>query len=159
MQTDIFAPVVSMMEVADTAQAVTAHRMCPYALTASVFGPRRDARALAAQLRVGTALINDVVVPTADPRLPFGGRDQSGFGVTRGAEGLLEMTAIRTTAVQRSADTRAYDVTTDAHAPFFAAYIRAAHAGAGGERFTAMRALARAARALPRRSRTRSNDS
>ena len=44
------------------------------------------------QLEVGTVCINDLIVPTADPRLPFGGRGESGFGVTRGEDGLLAMT-------------------------------------------------------------------
>ena len=45
--------------------------------------------------------MNDVIVPTADPRLPFGGRKHSGFGVTRGAEGLLEMTVLKCVTVRR----------------------------------------------------------
>jgi aldehyde dehydrogenase (NAD+) len=46
--------------------------------------------------------INDAIVPTADPRLPFGGRKKSGFGVTRGPEGLLELTAPRVIARRAS---------------------------------------------------------
>ena len=65
---------------------------CPYALGASVFGDGGEAQSVAARLDVGVVTINDLIVPTADPRLPFGGRGESGFGVTRGAEGLLEMT-------------------------------------------------------------------
>jgi hypothetical protein len=42
-------------------------------------------------------------MPTADPRLPFGGRGRSGFGVTRGAEGLLEMTVVKTVSLRRGA--------------------------------------------------------
>ncbi len=60
-----------------------------------------EAALVARHLEVGTVTINDLIVPTADPRLPFGGRGRSGFGVTRGAEGLLAMTVpqvITTTA-------------------------------------------------------------
>lgn len=154
MQTDIFAPLLSMIAFSTEADAIAAHRACPYALTASVFGPERDARRLAGQLGVGTVLINDIVVPTADPRLPFSGRGKSGFGVTRGAEGLLEMTAIRTVAVQKHADARAYETTTGAHVPFFTAYIRTAHSRTWTERVHAMRTLVIAARSLPRRLRS-----
>ncbi|HMB55079.1 MAG TPA: hypothetical protein VKU40_17305, partial [Thermoanaerobaculia bacterium] len=35
------------------------------------------------------------------PRLPFGGRGKSGYGVTRGAEGLLAMTVPRVVSVRR----------------------------------------------------------
>ena len=37
-----------------------------------------------------------MIVPTADPRVPFGGRGQSGHGMTRGEAGLLEMTQLKT---------------------------------------------------------------
>ena len=40
---------------------------------------------------MGTVCVNDLIVPTADPRLTFGGRGESGFGVTRGEDGLLAM--------------------------------------------------------------------
>jgi aldehyde dehydrogenase (NAD+) len=47
---------------------------------------------LAARLEVGMVMINDAIAPTAHPATPFGGRGASGWGVTQGAEGLLEMT-------------------------------------------------------------------
>ena len=149
MQTDIFAPLLSVMTVADVEEAVAAQAACPYALTASIFGPEREAAALAKRLHVGIVLINDIIVATADPRLSFGGRGQSGFGVTRGREGLLEMTTIKTIATQRSSDERAYAQTTGEHAPFFSAYIRTVHSGTWPERFRAMRALSTAARRIP----------
>jgi aldehyde dehydrogenase (NAD+) len=36
-----------------------------------------------------------VIVPTAHPATPFGGRGESGWGTTQGAEGLLEMTVVQ----------------------------------------------------------------
>lgn len=150
MQSDIIAPLLSMITFDSTDQARIAHRMCPYALTASVFGPEREARALASQLEVGTVLINDCVVPTADPRLPFGGRRQSGYGVTRGAEGLLEFTAIRTLVVQKRADRRAYQATGEEHVPFFSSYIAAAHAATWRDRLHALRRFVAAARRVQR---------
>lgn len=149
MRTDIFAPLLSVMQVSGNHEAVAAYDACPYALTASVFGPEPAAAALAAQLRAGTVLINDVIVPTADPRLPFVGRGQSGFGATRGAEGLLEMTTLRTTATQRSRSLRPYAPTGPQHTTFFAAYIRAGHSSTWAQRIAAMRALAAAARHIP----------
>ena len=50
------------------------------------------AEELAARLRVGSVMVNDVIVGTAHPALPFGGVRRSGWGVTRGEEGLLAMT-------------------------------------------------------------------
>jgi aldehyde dehydrogenase (NAD+) len=46
-------------------------------------------------------VVNDMIAPTADPRVPFGGRGRSGFGVTRGAEGLLEMTTVKAIVTPR----------------------------------------------------------
>ncbi|MBL6724757.1 MAG: aldehyde dehydrogenase family protein, partial [Rubripirellula sp.] len=57
---------------------------------------------IADQLLVGSVTINDLIVPTADPRVPFGGRGESGFGVTRGEEGLLEMTVPKLKSIRKS---------------------------------------------------------
>ncbi len=97
---DLFAPVLSVIRVEEIQDAVEIVNQCPYRLAASVFGPRREAEHLAAECQVGSIAINDLIVPTADPRVPFGGRGHSGFGVTRGAEGLLAMTVPVVTAVR-----------------------------------------------------------
>ena len=89
---DIFAPLAMIIPVEDWSDALRADSRCPYALTASVFGPLEDALRIVKFISAGFITVNDVIIPTADPRLPFGGRGASGFGVTRGNEGLLEMT-------------------------------------------------------------------
>ncbi len=98
---DLFAPVLSIIRVDDIGEAIGIVNACPYRLAASVFGPRREAEAVAGQLQVGSIAVNDLIVPTADPRVPFGGRGNSGFGVTRGGEGLLAMTVPVVTGVRR----------------------------------------------------------
>jgi acyl-CoA reductase-like NAD-dependent aldehyde dehydrogenase len=98
---DVFAPVLSIVPVADEQAALSAASICPYALGAAIFGPPAAARRLAGRVRAGSVVINDLIVPTADPRLPFGGRGESGFGLTRGAEGLLEMTVCKTILLRR----------------------------------------------------------
>lgn len=100
-QEDVMAPVLSLLPVSDMREALDASVRCPYALGASVFGPEEAALRVAAQVRAGVVVVNDVIVPTADPRVPFGGRGDSGFGVTRGADGLLEMTAPKAVLVRR----------------------------------------------------------
>lgn len=90
----LFAPVASLLSFADEADLLRQESACPFALGASVF--TRDAAAghrLAGKLRAGAVTVNDVVVPTAHPATPFGGRGASGWGVTQGAAGLLELTA------------------------------------------------------------------
>lgn len=98
---DVFAPVLSIVPVPDEDAALAAATACPYALGAAVFGPPEASRRLAARIRAGSVVINDLIVPTADPRLPFGGRGESGFGLTRGVEGLLEMTVCKTVMLRR----------------------------------------------------------
>jgi acyl-CoA reductase-like NAD-dependent aldehyde dehydrogenase len=98
---DIFAPLVMIIPVADWAEALQFDSMCPYALTASVYGPLEDALRMTKFISAGSITINDALVPTADPQLPFGGRGESGFGVTRGDEGLLSMTVPKVITIRR----------------------------------------------------------
>lgn len=114
-----------------------------FALGASIFS--RDitrARTLAARIKTGFVLINDLIVPAADPRMPFGGVKASGFGSTRGNDGLLEMTFPHVVAVNRGNSHRHFDETGAADARLFSSYIRAAH-GRGRERFGAIVDLVR----------------
>jgi acyl-CoA reductase-like NAD-dependent aldehyde dehydrogenase len=114
-----------------------------FALGASIFS--RDlarARALAERIQTGFVAINDVIVPTADPRLPFGGVKASGFGSTRGEEGLLEMTHPHVVTVRRRKSRRHFDEHGPADARLFASYIQAAH-GRGSARLRAIRDLIR----------------
>jgi aldehyde dehydrogenase (NAD+) len=95
--TDLFAPVTSLIRVDKIHDCVAIINDSDYRLSASVFAPDDLAHVISEQiaerLQVGSVAINDLIVPTADPRVPFGGRGKSGFGVTRGEEGLLAMTA------------------------------------------------------------------
>jgi len=95
-QDDFFGPVLSLIGVPDMQAALAADRQCPYALGASVFGPSNVAEHWSQQIQAGCVVINDLIVPTADPRVAFGGWAQSGWGVTRGWDGLLEMTRPQT---------------------------------------------------------------
>ena len=88
---DLFAPITSLVRVSSIGQASEIVNQCPYRLAVSIFGPGKLAESVAVQLDVGTVCVNDLIVPTADPRLTFGGRGESGFGVTRGEDGLLAM--------------------------------------------------------------------
>ena len=147
MQVEIFAPILSVMRAANLDEALAASAACPYALTASIFGPEKEARAFASKLRVGHVLINDVIVPTADPRVSFGGRGSSGFGVTRGVEGLLGMTTARTIQTQRSRSKRAYEETGDEHLDLFAGMAQMSH-GRWNTRWRGLMRMIRAARGL-----------
>jgi aldehyde dehydrogenase (NAD+) len=117
---------------------LAAHR---FALGVSIFSrdiPR--ARLLAGQISSGFVVINDLIVPTADPRMPFGGVKASGFGVTRGEEGLLEMTFPHVIAVRHNQFRPHFDELRAEDARLFSSYIRAAHSR-GLKRVKAIRDL------------------
>jgi len=93
---DHFGPIAVFDEVSNEEEAIRLDRLCPFALGAAVFSRNAaHGAAFGARLPAPNVTVNDLIVPTADPRLPFGGRKRSGFGVTRGPEGLLEMTVPR----------------------------------------------------------------
>lgn len=91
LDADLFAPIVTLVPTAGEGLIEAANRS-PFALGASVFGDVGEATAEAAGLKAGCVTINDLIAPTGDARVPFGGAGLSGYGVTRGREGLLGMT-------------------------------------------------------------------
>jgi len=131
LREDLFAPILSLVSVSGDEEALRRDETCPYALGASVFGTEAGAEALARRIRAGVVVVNDLIVPTADPRLPFGGRGESGFGVTRGAEGLLEMTVPKAVAVRRprAGRLRHLEPLTTEDEPLFRAFLAFAHGG------------------------------
>ena len=132
----------SLCSVRDEAAAIALVNSADFALGASIFS--RDvakARTLAARIKTGFVLINDLIAPTADPRMPFGGVKASGFGTTRGDEGLLEMTFPHVVAERHGRVHPHFDKPAPGDAQLFSAYIRAAH---GTRRFAAFRELFRA---------------
>lgn len=130
-------PRLLVERVRDDATAVHRANAAGFALGASIFsGDIPKARALAARIKTGFVLINDLIVPTADPRMPFGGVKASGFGTTRGDEGLLEMTFPHVVAVRRGRIHPHFDAPADRDAHLFTTYIRAAH---GRHRFASIR--------------------
>ena len=147
-QADIFAPVITVLEVPDADAVVAMDAECPFGLTAAIFGDEGDARTLGTRLAVGTVTINDLIVPTADPRIPFGGRRGSGFGATRGAEGLLEMAAVKTTAVRRRRAVRQYQATDERREALFASLVAFTHGFNLHGRIKALRELVAATRRL-----------
>ena len=99
---DLFSPLLFLSSYRSLEEAIAIQRRMPQALSASVFGPYPEAREVADRLEAGGVTINDLVAPTVDPRLPFTARKASGYGVTRGAEGLLSMTFAKAIATQHS---------------------------------------------------------
>lgn len=155
LQKDVFAPWLAIVRVDDTRQAVEWNETCPYALGAAVFGEVVAARQMAKQINAGVVIVNDLIVPHADPRLPFAGRKRSGFGVTRGAEGLLAMTRPKAVVVRSGKFRPHFDQVRPEDEMLFLSYLRAAHGGGSGKRLAAM---FRAARLLIQRGRIASTE-
>ena len=151
-QADIFAPLLVLIEARSADEALTVNDACPYALTAAIFGDDRESLKLAQSVTAGTVIVNDVMVPAADPRTPFGGRKSSGFGVTQGSEGLLEMTAPKTIAVRRGKDTSHYEATSSRHERFFKGIIDASHSGGWRQRLAGLMQVLSSANDLKRKN-------
>ncbi len=92
-QGDHFGPALAIVGFDSIDEALSIHDSCDQHLATSVF--TRDLRAaneLAQRLQSGTVTINDCVVPVGHPATSIGGRGASGWGSSRGIEGLFEMT-------------------------------------------------------------------
>jgi aldehyde dehydrogenase (NAD+) len=90
---DHFGPALAIVPVRDLDHALAIHHRIGQHLATSVFtrDPRRAA-ALAPRLASSHVTINESVMPTAHPAASLGGHGASGWGVSRGREGLLAMT-------------------------------------------------------------------
>jgi len=88
-----FAPALAIVPVADLDEALGIHHRCDQHLATSIYTKRIGfARDLAPRLRAQTVTINDTLLPTAHPGASIGGTGASGWGQSRGREGLLAMT-------------------------------------------------------------------
>ncbi len=132
----------SIVAVRDDADALELANLNEHGLGASIFSSdEKAAQALAAQLRTGFVTINDLIVPTADPRFPFGGVGASGFGITRGAEGLLEMTYAHVVATRRTKFLPHLEEPQEQDAELFETYLTLAHGRGWRARWSALRRL------------------
>ncbi len=147
LNADLFAPVISLVSVANDGEAIDQSNACEYQLGASVFSRDLDrARQIASSLRAGCVTVNDLVAPTADPRAPFGGTGRSGFGTTRGAEGLLEMTRPKVLLEHRGSFRPHLDPAQPGDAALFAAFTRVLHLQGIRRRWQALLELVAAGR-------------
>ena len=142
LQEDLFAPVLALVTVRDDEEALRESAKCPFALGAAIFtADVPTAQALAGRVPAGVVLINDLIAPTADPRVPFGGRKRSGFGVTRGAEGLLAMTAPKVVQTRAGSWRPHYQPPAPGDEKIFENYLRAVHGTGLAARLRALRNL------------------
>lgn len=91
---ELFGPVAAIIPVSNEDTAIKTANQSVYGLGSAVFSqdPERGKR-IARQLQVGTCFINDFV--RSDPRLPFGGIKDSGYGRELSHFGIREFVNIK----------------------------------------------------------------
>ena len=97
---ELFGPVASILPVADEAEAIRVANDTVYGLGASVYthDVTRGEHIAAELLEAGNCFVNGIV--KSDPRLPFGGTKQSGYGRELSPLGILEFTNTKTVWVK-----------------------------------------------------------
>jgi succinate-semialdehyde dehydrogenase / glutarate-semialdehyde dehydrogenase len=92
---ELFGPVAAVMRFADEDEAVALANASPFGLGASIWTTDRDrGEQLAARVEAGVVTVNELV--KSDPRLPFGGVKESGYGRELGQLGAREFTNQKT---------------------------------------------------------------
>lgn len=102
MQEETFGPVLAIAAVASADEAVRLANDSPFGLSASVW--TRDTalgRELAARLRAGSVMVNDVASYFGICEAPHGGCGASGWGRTHSRAGFLELVHLKYVDVDR----------------------------------------------------------
>lgn len=97
---ELFGPVASVIRVKDENEAVKVANDTVFGLGAGVFTAdlKRGEQLAEFKLDAGCCFVNDFV--KSDPRLPFGGIKESGFGRELSAQGLKEFMNVKTVVVK-----------------------------------------------------------
>jgi len=96
---ELFGPVAAIIEVPDEAEAIRVANDSPFGLGAAVFtrDVARGERIAAEKLEAGCCFVNALV--KSDPRLPFGGVKESGYGRELSHYGIKEFVNTKTVYV------------------------------------------------------------
>ena len=92
---ELFGPVFTCIQVATEQEAIDIANETTFGLGACIWtSDINKAKLMAKQIESGSVFINDMT--RSDPRLPFGGIKQSGFGRELGSYGLHEFSNVKT---------------------------------------------------------------
>jgi succinate-semialdehyde dehydrogenase/glutarate-semialdehyde dehydrogenase len=95
---ETFGPVAAMIRADNARHAIALANHSVYGLGASLWTRDLDhARQLVGTIAAGSVFVNSMVV--SDPRLPFGGIRESGYGRELGAHGIREFTNVKTISI------------------------------------------------------------
>ncbi len=97
---EIFGPVVAFLKAADEQEAIEIANDTPYGLGGAVFTEdlARGERIARDEIQSGACFVNTFVA--SDPRLPFGGIYQSGYGRELSKEGIREFMNLKTVCIK-----------------------------------------------------------
>jgi acyl-CoA reductase-like NAD-dependent aldehyde dehydrogenase len=88
MRDETFGPVVGVMKVRDSEEAVRLANDTRYGLAASVFGEKNRAEGIARRIEAGSVNVNDVITNMLAMSVPMGGWKESGIGFRHGEYGI-----------------------------------------------------------------------
>jgi acyl-CoA reductase-like NAD-dependent aldehyde dehydrogenase len=88
MRDETFGPVVGVMKVRDSEQALELANDTRYGLAASIFGEKERAVRIARRIEAGSVNVNDVIINMAAMGVPMGGWKESGIGYRHGEPGI-----------------------------------------------------------------------
>ncbi len=106
MRDETFGPVVGVMKVRDSEEAVRLANDSRYGLAASVFGEKNRAETIARRVEAGSVNVNDVVINMAALGVPMGGWKESGIGYRHGEPGIKKYCRSESLVVTRFAGKR-----------------------------------------------------
>lgn len=96
---ELFGPVISLIVCDDEEEAIKLANQSQFGLAGAVFTQdlARGEKIASERIQVGVCFVNKIV--SSDPRLPFGGIKDSGYGRELSQEGLLEFVNVKTVVV------------------------------------------------------------
>jgi acyl-CoA reductase-like NAD-dependent aldehyde dehydrogenase len=106
MRDETFGPVVGVMKVRDSEEALRLANDTRYGLCGSVFGSRERAEGIARRVECGAVNVNDVLINYFAMDVPMGGWKESGIGFRHGEYGIKKYTRPESIVTTRLAGKR-----------------------------------------------------
>ncbi len=101
MRDETFGPVVGVMKVRDSEEALRLANDSRYGLSGSVFGEKERAERIARRVECGAVNVNDVLVNYLASDVPMGGWKESGVGYRHGEPGIKKYCRTESVVITR----------------------------------------------------------